>query len=58
MKEKYVKLSDLVPYKKNPRKNAKAVGPTARSMEDYGYVAYITVGTDNGRKATLKRDAS
>lgn len=47
MKEKYVKLSDLVPYEKNPRKNAKAVGPTARSMEDYGYVAYITVGTDN-----------
>lgn len=37
MKEKYVKLSDLVPYEKNPRKNAKAVGPTARSMEDYGY---------------------
>lgn len=34
MKEKYVRLSDLVPYEKNPRKNAKAVGPTARSMED------------------------
>lgn len=47
MKEKYVRLSDLIPYEKNPRKNAKAVGPTARSMEDYGYVAYITVGTDN-----------
>ena len=47
MKEKYVKLSDLVPYEKNPRKNAKAVGPTAKSMEDYGYVAYITVGTGN-----------
>ena len=44
MKEKYVKLSDLVPYEKNPRKNAKAVGPTARSMEDYRYVACEQLG--------------
>ena len=43
MKEKYVKLSDLVPYEKNPRYTDVIVD----RWEEFA-----------GRKATLKRDAS
>lgn len=43
----YLKPSDLVPYKNNPRINAPAVGPTAASIKRFGFLVPIVIDKDN-----------
>lgn len=42
-----MKLSDIIPYENNPRKNAKAVDVVAESIEQTGYNNPIVVDEDN-----------
>jgi len=44
---KILKLSDIKPYWRNPRKNDKAVDVVKRSIELYGYNQYIVVDKKN-----------
>lgn len=42
-----LKLSEIIPYENNPRKNAKAVGVVAESISQTGYNNPIIVDEDN-----------
>lgn len=44
---KKLKLSDIVPYWRNPRNNQKTVDHVRKSIEDYGYKVPIVVDEDN-----------
>lgn len=56
-----MKLADLVPYANNPRKNTKAIGAVAESIEQTGYNNPIIVDENNvilaghTRLASLKK---
>ena len=43
----YKKIGDLIPYEKNPRKNAKAVKYVANSIEEFGFKQPIIIDRDN-----------
>lgn len=43
----YLKPTELVPYKNNPRKNAQAIGPTAASIKRFGFLVPIVIDKDN-----------
>ena len=43
MKIQYLKLQDIQPYEKNPRKNSKSVDTVADSIEQYGFQQPIVV---------------
>ena len=43
----YKKVGDLIPYEKNPRKNAKAVKYVAQSIEEFGFKQPIIIDRDN-----------
>ena len=43
----YKKVGDLIPYEKNPRKNAKAVKYVANSIEEFGFKVPIVIDRDN-----------
>ena len=43
----YKKVRDLIPYEKNPRKNAKAVKYVANSIEEFGFKQPIIIDRDN-----------
>lgn len=43
----YKKVGDLIPYEKNPRKNAKAVKYVAKSIEEFGFKQPIIIDRDN-----------
>lgn len=43
----YLKPTDLVPYKNNPRENAQAIGPTAASIKRFGFLVPIVIDKDN-----------
>ena len=43
----YKKVGDLIPYEKNPRKNAKAVKYVANSIENFGFKQPIVIDRDN-----------
>src|SRR5690242_10301543 len=40
------KLSDIRPYDRNPRKNGDAVGPVARSIQEFGFKVPLVVDRD------------
>lgn len=42
-----MKLADVIPYEKNPRKNSKAVNPVAESIKQTGYNNPIVVDENN-----------
>ena len=42
----YLKLSEIKPYKKNPRKNKKAVDKVANSIKEFGFKSPIIVDKD------------
>lgn len=44
---KEMKLSDLKPYEKNPRKNDNAVGAVAKSIEQFGFKVPIVIDKNN-----------
>lgn len=46
MEIKAVRLSDIKPYEKNPRKNTKAVGPVAESIRQFGFRVPIVLDRD------------
>ena len=41
-----LKLSQLKPYEKNPRKNDEAVGPVAESIKQFGFKVPIVIDRD------------
>lgn len=41
-----VKVKDLVPYARNPRRNDQAVETLKKSLMDFGYVSRIVVAED------------
>ena len=43
---KSVRLSDIKPYEKNPRKNQRAVGPVAESIKQFGFRVPIVLDKD------------
>lgn len=43
MKLKTIKIKDIFPYERNPRKNDKAVDAVVKSIEQCSYVAPIVV---------------
>ena len=43
----YKKVGDLIPYEKNPRKNAKAVKYVANSIENFGFKIPIVIDRNN-----------
>lgn len=47
MEIKIVKVSDLIPYEKNPRKNDKAVEYVANSIKEFGFKVPIVIDTSN-----------
>ncbi len=47
MKIIYKKVSDLVPYENNPRKNDKAVDFVANSIKEFGFKNPIVISKDN-----------
>jgi hypothetical protein len=47
MNIKQIKISDLKPYKNNPRKNDGAVDAVAASIEKYGFLVPLVIAADN-----------
>lgn len=47
MEIKFVKVSELIPYEKNPRKNDKAVEYVANSIKEFGFKIPIIVDKNN-----------
>jgi hypothetical protein len=47
MRTEKMKLSKIIPYHRNPRKNEKAVEAVIKSIEKYGYVTPIIVDKKN-----------
>ena len=47
MEIKIVKVSELIPYEKNPRKNDKAVESVANSIKEFGFKIPIIVDKNN-----------
>ena len=47
MKVEEMKLSDLKPYEKNPRKNDRAVEPVANSIKEFGFRVPLVIDKDN-----------
>lgn len=43
----YLKLDDIKPYEKNPRKNDAAVDPVAASIKEFGFKVPIIIDSDN-----------
>ena len=43
----YKNVNDLIPYKKNPRNNAKAVKYVANSISNFGFQQPIVIDSDN-----------
>ena len=43
----YKNVDDLIPYEKNPRKNSKAVGYVANSIEEFGFKVPIVIDSQN-----------
>ena len=41
------KLTELIPYKNNPRKNDEAVKYVANSIRDFGFKVPIVIDKDN-----------
>lgn len=44
---KQMKIKDLIPYEKNPRKNDKAVDYVAESIKEFGFKVPIVIDKDN-----------
>ncbi len=40
-------ISEIIPYEKNPRKNAKSVGKVAESIKQFGFKVPVVVDKDN-----------
>lgn len=47
MKVEDMKLSELKPYEKNPRKNDRAVEPVANSIKEFGFRVPLVIDKDN-----------
>lgn len=47
MEIKNMKITDLIPYEKNPRKNDKAVEQVANSIKEFGFKVPIVIDKDN-----------
>lgn len=47
MKVEDMKLSELKPYEKNPRKNDRAVEPVANSINEFGFRVPLVIDKDN-----------
>ena len=47
MEIKTIPIGDLLPYEKNPRKNAKAIEVVAKSIDEYGFSVPILVDEKN-----------
>ena len=49
MKKEYIKIkiSDIIPYEKNPRKNDEAVPDVAESIKEIGYIEPIAIDENN-----------
>lgn len=47
MEIKMVRLSEIVPYKNNPRKNAAAVEPVKQSIKEFGFKVPMILDRDN-----------
>lgn len=43
----FIDLTELMPYDRNPRDNAEAVGPLARSIHDFGFQVPIVLDDSN-----------
>ena len=43
----YKNVDDLIPYAKNPRKNSKAVGYVANSIQEFGFRVPIVIDSNN-----------
>lgn len=43
----YKKLSELIPYENNPRKNDEAVDAVAASISEFGWKVPVVIDTDN-----------
>ena len=43
----YKTVDELIPYEKNPRKNSKAVGYVANSIENFGFKVPIVIDSNN-----------
>lgn len=42
-----LKLSEIIPYEKNPRNNDKAIEPVAKSIEEFGFKVPIVIDSEN-----------
>ncbi len=55
-----VRVGDLIPYARNPRRNDAAVEAVKRSLEEFGYVSRIVVDRDGAEddrhEACVPRD--
>jgi ParB-like chromosome segregation protein Spo0J len=47
MEVKYLPISDIKPYEKNPRKNKAAIDKVASSIKEFGFQQPIVVDSDN-----------
>lgn len=47
MQIEYMKITDLKPYKRNPRKNDKAVDIVANSIKEFGFKNPIIIDSNN-----------
>lgn len=53
MEIKTLKIGDIHPYEKNPRKNDKSVAAVARSIEEFGWQQPIVVDASQWLTITL-----
>ncbi len=47
MKIKNIDIEKIIPYENNPRKNEKAIAPTANSIQQFGFMQPIVIDSDN-----------
>jgi hypothetical protein len=47
MNIQHLKLAELRPYERNPRKNDAAVGPVAESIQQYGFLVPLVITGEN-----------
>jgi len=47
MNIQHLKLSELRPYERNPRKNDAAVGPVAESIKQYGFLVPLVISGEH-----------
>ena len=56
MKIRYVSISELIPYKNNPRDNDAAVDAVAASIKEFGFKVPIVIDKHKGNKSDTAND--